>query len=114
MSKSTALAYERTIYEAQALEDVVACLNGEKPRLIATLDDVTTVFGRARPPRCPEEFCKSNDLPYCHCQACGETDRFLTNDGYCAECLIAQNVCPVCRETDCCRCAERAGRCPAK
>jgi hypothetical protein len=110
MTKHNAPSYEQTIYAAQALEDAAARRAGEKPRLISTMADVERFAGSRKPPRCPEEFCKADARPYCHCQSCGETDRFLTEDGYCAECLAAeQNVCPVCRQTDCCRCAEKAG-----
>lgn len=44
------------------------------------------------PPHCSEGCQESGLHPCCHCQSCGGTDRYLTEDGDCAECLKAAHA----------------------
>lgn len=56
---------------------------------------ITTEHCNLHPPACPEgcnedagvrAVLYTNGFTYCHCQACGDTDKALCKNGYCIEC----------------------------
>lgn len=45
------------------------------------------------PPHC-SEGCQESGRPHCHCHSCGASDRYLTEYGYCGECIKAAQAAP--------------------